>query len=152
VAKLAALMMALSGFISAHGAQARVIAESDTGIIASGPMCRMTGHEILDTWLDSDFFDYLSATVRIRYQCVNSAGEVFATTSQDTVVFPTLVFDWALQAWTIGGRVIAYDKPFGRIPLEADFSSIVWIDAQSDHLAIRVLILDECGEQQRDCA
>lgn len=137
------LLAAALTFFTASSAWAadpvsRLVTESDTGVVFGDVDCRILSHEASAPVFSVDTFDYLRATVGIKTRCVTRDGQVYNTIGRDVVLFPTLDFDWADQAWYIGGVQVATLVDGWRVVVNPDLDFPVWTDERETHVSFRV--------------
>lgn len=123
-------------------ASAGVITESDLGLIFSDNQCEIISYELLAVDLYGDEFDYLTATANFGFTCVDRNGLVWRRTGFDTVIFPTIEFDWRTQHWMWGTTPIARRGRLQRAELLENFGYRMWSNNEEGlALAFRVQIL-----------
>lgn len=123
--------------------QPRLVTESDTGIVYGDLNCRITSHTASAPRFSTDSFDYLYAQVAIESECVTRSGRRIVMRGQDQVLFPTLTFDWADQAWYIGDTLVATRLDWWRVEVNPDLDFVVWTDEQESHVAFRVEVREQ---------
>lgn len=136
----ALLAIALTTFWAsfAHAEDGRLITESDTGVVFGDVDCHIQTSLVKSLWFSVDEFDYVNGTVTFETTCVSRDGNRHTSVGQDTVLFPTLEFDWATQAWYFGDVKIADRDASGDIQMNNSLTYKIWADTQESHVSFRV--------------
>lgn len=140
---------------SARGAPSGVrpiAAESDTGVVFGEPNCKIKSHSPGAVRLNADPFDYLSARVEIVLNCVGANGRVFERKGRDTVIFPSLDFDWDSQKWMVGKVAIGLRTRNLDIIVDPHVEFSVWTSQDDNHVAFKVQIREREKEKDKDKA
>lgn len=128
------LILFAFSLIFTYSAYADDIAESDTGLMVASLDCHIFEHEVIKVKFGTFFFDYLDATLLVHYKCVDANGNQWKREGQDSMIFPTLTFDWGKQAWVKEGEVYAYLRPGNIVELAENISTMVNVHAAEDHI------------------
>jgi hypothetical protein len=134
---LLSLVLFVTSAMVAHGEEARVVAESDTGIVFGNLNCKAIDHKIVSTRIAKDVFDYLEASVAIDIECVGRRGLHWIIEGADRVIFPTLTFDWETQSWLIGDTTIATLENH-QVVVNDELDMEVWSNREETHVSFKV--------------
>jgi len=131
--------------------RARIVAESDTGVVFGDLNCRLTKIDSVDSVkFSADPFDYLAARVTVKYTCVMRDGRKWSRIGSDSMIFPTLEFNWETQRWETGGTWIAERSAAWFVALNERLEHNVWLAADPDgSIAIKVQFKPKPADLQR---
>jgi hypothetical protein len=133
-----ALLLVVSG--SAFADRARVVTESDTGIVWGDLACEITSHLAEAPRLYEGDWGYLYAEVWIRYRCMTDDRREWEYRGADRVWFPTVTWNRATQSWEQNGVTIATRRDFRTIELNPALEYTVWASEEDTHVAFKVQV------------
>lgn len=119
---------------------ARVLSESDTGMVFGDLDCEVVSHEASAPTLHEGDWGYLYAFVEIATTCVTADGRQWHQTGSDDVWFPTVGWDAESQSWKQDGVTVATKKDFRTVELSPELDAQVWTSEDEGGVAFKVQI------------